>query len=67
MTIMYKMVDEQEPQYLVNTLSFKTSNKTTRHNTTNSKQLIGPFSQKRTQGNKGFAKLKKKKLLKTHF
>ena len=38
------MLDEQEPQYLVNKLSFKTSNKTTRHNTTTSKQLIVPFN-----------------------
>ena len=55
MTIVYKMLDEQELQYLVNKLSFKTSNKTTRHNTTNSKQLIVPFNQKRTQGDRGFS------------
>ena len=36
MTIVYKTSDEQEPEYLViKKLSFKTSNKTTRHNTTN--------------------------------
>ena len=49
------MIDEQEPQYLVNKLSLKTSNKTTRHNTTNSKQLIAPFNQKGTQGDRGFS------------
>ena len=55
MTIVYKMLDEQEPQYLVNKLSFKTLNKITRHNTTNSKQLIVPFNGKRTQGDRGFS------------
>ena len=55
MTIVYKMLYEQEPQYLVNKLSFKTSNKKTRHNTTNSKQLIVPFNQNRTQGDRGFS------------
>ena len=44
MTIVYKTLDEQQPQYLVNKLSYKTSNKATRHNTTNSKQLIVPFN-----------------------
>ena len=44
MTIVYKMLNEQEPQYLVNKLSFTTSNKTTRHNTANNKQLIVPFN-----------------------
>ena len=55
MTIVHKTLDEQEPQYLVNKLSFKTPSKTTRHNTTNSKQLIVPFNQKRTQGDRGFS------------
>ena len=55
MTIVYKTLNEQEPQYLVNKLSFKISNKTNRHNTTNSKQLIVAFNQKRTQGNRGFS------------
>ena len=55
MTILYKMLDEQEPQYLINKLSFETSNKTTRHNTTNNKQLIVPFNWKRTQGDTGFS------------
>ena len=49
------MLEEQEPQYLVNKLSFKTSNKTTRHNTTNNKQLIVPFNQKRTKGDRDFS------------
>ena len=44
MTIVHKTLNEQEPQYLVNKLSFKISNKTTRHNTTNNKQLIVPFN-----------------------
>ena len=48
-------IHNQKPQYLVNKLSFKTSNKTTRHNTTNSKQLIVPFKRKRTQGDRGFS------------
>ena len=55
MTIVYKTLDEWEPQYLVNKLSLKTSNKTTRHNTTNNKQLIVPFKRKRTQGDRGFS------------
>ena len=44
MTIVYKMLEEQEPQYLVHKLSFKTFNKTTKHNTTNNRQLIVPFN-----------------------
>ena len=55
MTIMYKMLDEHEPQYLVKELSFKTPNMTTRHNSSNSKQLIVPFNRKRTQGERGFS------------
>ena len=55
MTIVYKMLGEQEPQYLVHKLSFKTTNKTTIHNTTNNKQLIVPFNQKRTKGDRGFS------------
>ena len=38
MTIVYNMLEEQEPQYLVEKLSFKTSIMTSRHNTSNSKQ-----------------------------
>ena len=49
------MLEEQEPQYLVGKLSFKTSIMTTRHNTSNSKQLIVPFNRKRTQGDRGFS------------
>ena len=55
MTIVYKMLDEQEPQYLVNKLSFKTSDRTTRHNTAHSKHLIVPFNQKITHGDRGFS------------
>ena len=47
MTIMYKTLKEQEPQYLVNKLSFKASNITTRNNTSNSKQLLVPFNRKK--------------------
>ena len=54
MTIVYKMLEEQEPQYLVDNLSFKTSIMTARQNTSNSKQLIIPFNRKRTQGDRGF-------------
>ena len=49
------MLEEQKPQYLVNKLSFKTSNKKTRHNTAYNKQLIIPFNQKRTKGDRGFS------------
>ena len=55
MTIVYKMLEEQEPQYLVDKLSFKTSIMTTRHNTSNSKQLIVTFNRKRKQGDRGFS------------
>ena len=55
MTVVYKMLDEQEPQYLVNKLSFKTSNNTTSHNTTTRKQLIVPFNHKITQCDRGFS------------
>ena len=55
MTIVYKMLEEQEPQYLVNKLSIKTFIMTTRHNTSNSKQLIVPFNRKGTQGDRGFS------------
>ena len=55
MTIMYKMLDNQEPQYLADKLSFKTLDMTTRHNTSNSKQLVVPFIRKRTQGDRGFS------------
>ena len=54
-TIMYKTLKEQEPQYLVNKLSFKTSNITTRNNTSNSKQLLVLFNRKKTQGDRGFS------------
>ena len=55
MTIMYKTLDNQEPQYLADKLSFKTCDMTTRHNTSNSKQLVVPFNRKRTQGDRGFS------------
>ena len=49
------MLNEQETQYLVNKLSSKTSNKKTRHNTTNQMQWIVPFNWKRTQDDRGFS------------
>ena len=55
MTIMYKTLDEQEPQYLFYKLSFKISKLTTRQSSSNSKQLVVPFNRKRTQGNRGFS------------
>ena len=55
MTIMYKTLEEQEPQYLVNKLSFKTSIITLRNNTSNRKQPIVPFNRKKTQGDSGFS------------
>ena len=55
LTIVYKTLDEQEPQYLVDNLSFKTSIMAIRHNMSNSKQLIVPFNRKRTQGDRGFS------------
>ena len=55
MTIMYKTLEEQEPQHLVNKLSLKTSIITTRNNTSNSKQLLVPFNRKKTQGDRGFS------------
>ena len=47
MTIMYKTLEDQGPQYLVNKLSFKTTTITTRNNTSNSKQLLVPFNRKK--------------------
>ena len=55
MTIMYKTLDEQEPQYLFDKLSFKTSKVITRQSSSNSKQLVVPFNRKRTQGVRGFS------------
>ena len=43
MTIVYKMLNEGEPQYLADKLSFKTLDITTRYNTSNSKQLDVPY------------------------
>ena len=40
MTIVFKTLNEQEPQYLADKLSFKTFDMTTRYNTSNSKQLV---------------------------
>ena len=54
MTIMYKTLDEQEPQYLFDKLSFKTSKLISRQSSSNSKQLVVPFNRKRTQGDRGF-------------
>ena len=55
MTIMYKTLDNQEPQYVADKLSFKTFDMTTRHNTSNSKHLGVQFNRKRTQGDRGFS------------
>ena len=53
-TIVYKTVNENEPQYLADKHSIKTVDKTTRHNISNIKQLEVPFNRKRTQGDRGF-------------
>ena len=55
MTIVYKMLNENEPQYLADKLSFKTLDMTSRYNTSNIKQLEVPFNRKRTQGGRGFS------------
>ena len=54
MTIVYKMLNENEPQYLADTFSFKNFD-TTRSNKSNSKQLEVPFNRKRIQGDRGFS------------
>ena len=55
MTIVYKTLNENKPQYLADKLSFKTFDMTTRYNTSNSKQLEVPFNRKRAQGDRGFS------------
>ena len=55
MTIVDKMLNEKESQYLADKLSFKTLDATTRYNTSNSKQLEVPFNRKRTQEDRGFS------------
>ena len=55
MTIVYKTLNENDPQYLTDKLSFKTLDMTTRYNISNSKQPEVPFSRKRTQGDRGFS------------
>ena len=55
MTIVYKMLNENEPQYLEDKLGCKTLDMTTRYNTSNMKQLEVPFNRKRTQGDRGFS------------
>ena len=55
MTIVYKTLNENEPQYLADKLSIKTVDKTTRYNISNIKQLEVPFNRKRTQGDRGFS------------
>ena len=47
MTIVYKMLNENEPQYLQTNLVFKTFDMTTRYNTSNSKQLGSTIQQKK--------------------
>ena len=49
MTVMYKTLHDQEPQYLADKLSFKTFDMTARHNTSNGKQLVVSFNRKRKQ------------------
>ena len=48
MIIMYKTLDEQELQYLLDRLIFKSSKLITRQSSSNSKQLVVPFNKKRT-------------------
>ena len=55
MAIVYKTLNECEPQYLADKLSFKTLDITTGYNTLNNKQLDVPFNSKRTQGDRGFS------------
>ena len=43
MTIMYKILDDQEPQYLFDKLSFKTSKVTARQSSSNSKTTSSTF------------------------
>ena len=55
MTIVYKTLNENEPQYLADKLSIKTVDMATRYNISNIKQLEVPFNRKRTQGDRGFS------------
>ena len=52
MTIVYKTLNENEPQYLADKLSIKMVDKTTRYNVSSIKQLQVPFNRKKTQGDK---------------
>ena len=55
MSIVYKTLNENEPQYLADKLSIKTVDKTTGYGISNIKQLEVPFNRKRTQGDRGFS------------
>ena len=55
MTIMYQTLDEQEPQYLLDKLIFKSSKLITRQSSSNRNQLVVPFNKKRTQEDRGFS------------
>ena len=55
MIIVYKTLNENEPQYLAGKLSIKTVDKTTRYNISNIKQQEVPFNRKRTQGDRSFS------------
>ena len=55
MTIVYKTLNENEPQYLADKCSSKAVDKSTRYNISNIKQLEVPFNRKRTKGDRGFS------------
>ena len=55
MTIVYKTLQENEPQYLANKLHITTVDRMTGYNKSNTKLLQVPFNKKKTQGDRGFS------------
>ena len=55
MTIVYKTLQENEPQYLADKLWCTTVDRLARYNKSNIKLLQVPFNKKKTQGDKGFS------------
>ena len=55
MTIVYKPLQENEPQYLANKLHITIMDRMTKYNKSNIKLLQVPFNKKKTHGDRGFS------------
>ena len=55
MTIVYKTLQENEPQYLDNKLHITTVDRMNKYNKSNTKLLQVPFNKKKTQGGRAFS------------